>query len=180
VKILSFGLPYFKYIYIIYKTNTMPPKKVEPKKGTTETVAAPVEGAKFANVLCGSKDSDIKLLVNINCRLDILLDYIRTEFLKSTNTKITELKALGINPPAVPGMHSKPGSPKSTARITSANTARPASPGNVSADPNIVLLEERMSRLCTLQSSLTSTSVTTLDLSEEGGANLNCKTVSIR
>jgi hypothetical protein len=162
----------------------MPPKKVDPKKaGAAETVIVPIEGAKFIYIVCGSKESDLKVTANINCRVDIVLDYVRSDVLKTAAAKIAELKALGINAPNA-NIHSKPGSPKTTSRPISSTShpaiARPGSPTQNGAppDPNTLLLEEKLTRLLALQSTLTGSPVSHLDLNEDGGPPMNCKTVS--
>ena len=61
----------------------MPPKKV-----AEAPPPPPVEGAKFAYVSCG----DFKVMVNCNCRLDIIIDYVRLELIKMMNSKVDEMK----------------------------------------------------------------------------------------
>ena len=66
----------------------MPPKKV-----VEVAPPPPIEGAKFAYVTCG----DFRIMVNCNCRLDIILDYVRLEIIKMVNAKIEEIRNDPIN-----------------------------------------------------------------------------------
>ena len=146
----------------------MPPKKADPKKAA-EVVAAPIEGAKFINVICGPKESDISLLANINCRVDILLDFIRAEILRIIAVKAVDLRnagAVGAPPPAPPS----PSKSKSAAVVPPANSAPPTSS---SPSP----LDEKLIKLMSLSSVVTALNVATIDINEEGAPNMNLKEV---
>ena len=118
----------------------MPPKK--GAKAPEPAPIVPVDGAKFCYVVCGGKDSELKITVNTNCRTDILIDYIRQEFLRLAAVRTLELKALAA----------LPDTPPSNA--------------------------EMLQKWSELQTILSNTVFNTIDLNDEAGACLNCKTVS--
>ncbi len=146
----------------------MPPKKADPKKAV-ETVIAPVEGVKFISVICGPKDSDITLLANINCRVDILVDYIRAEILRIILVKTTDLRNAGaVGPPPPP---TSPGKQSTKANALSATSAAP--PTSSSPTP----LDDKLVKLLALNSVISALTVSTIDLNEEGAPNLNLREV---
>lgn len=62
----------------------MPPKKV-----VEAPPPAPIVGAKFAYISCVE---GIRVMINCNCRLDIVLDYARQDILSLIHERIEALK----------------------------------------------------------------------------------------
>jgi hypothetical protein len=69
-------------------------------KSKSEPVVEPVlEGARFATIELGLAEDSCKVLVNLNCRLDIILDACRNHLLKQLVEKINVMKsdhAMGV------------------------------------------------------------------------------------
>lgn len=60
---------------------------------------APVirEGAKYMYIQCGSVSNPIIITTNSNCRIDIILDYCKKEFIKKVSTAIKVINELPPN-----------------------------------------------------------------------------------
>jgi hypothetical protein len=71
----------------------MGPKK-EVKEAELESTRS---GARFADVLVGQRSNPIKITVNLNCNVEILLDAAKKEVHKRLEEKIQLLKAAIIN-----------------------------------------------------------------------------------
>lgn len=71
---------------------TMGPKTVAVTKELCKTTRDG-QSVKFIYVVIGSKSDPIKLTVNCNCRMDILLDSVRIKLSKLIHDKIQHIKA---------------------------------------------------------------------------------------
>jgi len=72
-----------------------PPAKAAPKKRQQSISGAPqIMGAKFSWVVAGPTARPIKVMVNLNCPVDIMLDYVKRQLLRKIDDEIATLKAL--------------------------------------------------------------------------------------
>lgn len=63
-----------------------------PPKAAAAPVPVIREGAKYMYIQCGINSNPLIITVNSNCRIDIILDYCRREFVKKLNASLKELK----------------------------------------------------------------------------------------
>ena len=63
-----------------------------PPKAAAAPVPVVREGAKYMYIQCGSISNPIVITVNSNCRIDIILDYCRRQFIQRINISLKELK----------------------------------------------------------------------------------------
>ena len=62
-----------------------------PKKEPAQTRSRKEEpGAKIATIAIGAQDNPLQIKANLNCPLDMLLDYARIQFLKKLDSKLSK------------------------------------------------------------------------------------------
>ena len=135
----------------------MPPKPAAKGKGKVVDVQS-IVGAKFAWVTAGQLSNPIKIIVNLNCPVDILLDFIRREMLARVEALIV-----------------------STKERISLETPHPEGPtGDRGGTPNHDNsdIQTLFTKLSELQSTLSGEGVA-LDLNDPTGVCANCSEVSI-
>ena len=67
-----------------------------PKKDAKDENKEPAIGAKFAYIVVGQRSNLCKHTVNLNCNIEILLDYSKKALLKKLEERITALKAANV------------------------------------------------------------------------------------
>jgi len=70
----------------------MGPKPATAKGKAQPTQYIPVVGAKFAWICVGSTNKKLSVLVNLNCTVDILLDYAKRIIMKKIDDEVISLK----------------------------------------------------------------------------------------
>jgi len=135
----------------------MPPKPAAKGKGKVIDVQS-IVGAKFAWITAGQLSNPIKIIVNLNCPVDILLDYIRREML----IRVEELIVSTKEKITVDASHAD-----------GSTGERVGSPNHDSGDIQTIFM-----KLSELQSTLSGEGVL-LDLNDPTGICANCSEVSI-
>ena len=70
----------------------MPPKPVKAAEPVLKQDIPEGQAAKWIWLSLGKKDDPIKMIINVNCRTNILLMVVRLEFIKKINEKIEVIK----------------------------------------------------------------------------------------
>lgn len=130
----------------------MPPKTVPKAKA----VSADFVGAKFCTLAIGESSDPIKVKVNLNCALDVVLDCARKGLIfgvdskiRDANVRIEELSGLKVD-------------------------EADAEPANEVEKGKLALV---VKQLLEFKQLLEKTNVSKLELYDEGGAILNCQQV---
>lgn len=63
-----------------------------PKSKEAPKTVEPAVGAKFAYVLVGQRSSPLKIMINLNCIVQILLDSIKSQLIRKIDEKIALMK----------------------------------------------------------------------------------------
>lgn len=67
----------------------MGPKK-EPNAPNSSRNRKEEPGAKIANIIIGVQETPLVVKANLNCPLDMILDYVRVQFVKKLNGKLAK------------------------------------------------------------------------------------------
>ena len=67
-----------------------------PKKDAKDELKEQASGAKFAYIIVGQRSNLCKHTVNLNCNIEILLDYSKKALLKKLEERITSLKTASV------------------------------------------------------------------------------------
>ena len=133
--------------------------KVNPKGATKKLESTDFVGAKISTLWVGEVNDSVSVRINLNCALDIGLDFARKSLLAGLESKIREVNER-INQPQV--------SPRS-ARSEEAAAAN---------KPDVEKLTQIMGQLADFKRLLDSRDITKLELFDEGGVCINCQQVS--
>ena len=147
----------------------MAPKIASKPKGKHSIDALSAPGAKLAWLTLGPVSKPLKLIVNLNCPIDILLDFAKREFLKKIEEEICDLKSLVQISSSEDGV-SQQVSPLGRSGMNSPSTETLLDQGS---ETKLVL-----SKYSEILSSLAADG-SILDLADQSGTCLNCFEVRV-
>jgi hypothetical protein len=135
----------------------MPPKPAVQKKAST--VSGDFVGAKFCSLSVGDPNDPVKVKVNLNCALDIVLDYARKGLISGVDAKIKEVN---LRIEELAAMKFEEGEEEAV----NANEVERGKLGLV------------VKQLQEFKQLLDCSNVSKLELYDEGGAAMNCQQVT--